>query len=54
MDKPDRAAFGIQKKAGVKPYSATSTTTAVTRPASGVRTPDLDFKAERENEPVAG
>lgn len=30
------------------------TTIAVRIPAAGVRTPDLDFKAERENEPVAG
>ena len=27
---------------------------AVRIPAAGVRTPDWDFKAERENEPVAG
>jgi hypothetical protein len=26
----------------------------VTTPAKGVRTPDFDFKAERENDPVAG
>jgi hypothetical protein len=30
------------------------TTMAVIIPAAGVRTPDLDFKAEREKEPVAG
>ncbi len=30
------------------------TTIAVKMPAAGVRTPDLDFNAERENEPVAG
>jgi hypothetical protein len=30
------------------------TTIAVTTPPSGVRTPDFDFKAEREKEPVAG
>jgi len=30
------------------------TTIAVTIPAKGVRTPDCDFKAERENDPVAG
>jgi len=27
---------------------------AVTTPAKGVLTPDLDFKAVRENDPVAG
>jgi hypothetical protein len=30
------------------------TTSAVIVPASGVRTPDLDLRAEREKEPVAG
>ena len=30
------------------------TTRPVTIPARGVRTPDLDFMAEREKEPVAG
>lgn len=50
----DKAAVGIQKKADVNPYSATITTMAVIIPAAGVRTPDLDFKAERENDPVAG
>lgn len=30
------------------------TTTPVGQPAAGVRTPDLDLRAERENEPVAG
>lgn len=47
-------AVGIQKKAGVKPYKATITTIAVIIPAAGVRTPDFDLSAERENEPVAG
>ena len=50
----DNPAFGIQKKAGVSPYNATMTTIAVKMPAAGVRTPDLDFSAEREKEPVAG
>jgi len=50
----DRPAVGIQKKAAVNPYSATITTMAVMIPAAGVRTPDLDFKAVRENDPVAG
>jgi len=50
----ERPAVGIQKKAEVKPYRATITTTAVTTPARGVRTPDLDLRAERENDPVAG
>jgi hypothetical protein len=30
------------------------TTIEVITPARGVRTPDFDFRAERENEPVAG
>lgn len=30
------------------------TTMAVMIPAAGVRTPDFDFSAERENDPVAG
>ena len=30
------------------------TTMAVKIPASGVRTPDFDFNADREKEPVAG
>lgn len=50
----ERPAFGIQKKADVRPYSAVITTMAVKTPAAGVRTPDLDFNAEREKEPVAG
>ena len=50
----DRAAVGIQKKAGVKPYRATMTTTPVNHPASGVRTPHLELSAERENDPVDG
>lgn len=47
-------AVGIQKNAGVRPYRATITMIAEKMPPAGVRTPDLDFKAERENEPVAG
>jgi len=50
----ERPAIGIQKKASVKPYRATITTTAVTTPAAGVRTPHFDLSAERENDPVAG
>ena len=50
----DKAALGIQKKAGVRPYKATMTTTAANRPDAGERTPDLDCSADRENEPVAG
>ena len=50
----ERPAVGIQKKAGVRPYRATSTTMAVMMPAAGVRTPDLDFSADREKDPVAG
>lgn len=50
----DRPAVGIQKKAGVRPYKATMTTTEVRMPAAGVRTPDFDFRADREKEPVAG
>ena len=47
-------AVGIQKNAFVRPYRATMTTIAVTIPANGVRTPDLDLIAVRENDPVAG
>ena len=54
MTTADKPALGIQKKAGVRPYRATMTTMAVRMPAAGVRTPDFDFNAERENEPVAG
>lgn len=50
----DIPAVGIQVKAGVRPYNATMTTIAVNIPARGVRTPDLDLRAVRENEPVAG
>ena len=50
----DKPAVGIQKKAGVKPYNATMTTTAVNQPASGVRTPHFELSADRENEPVDG
>ena len=54
MTTAESAALGIQKKAGVRPYRATSTTMAVMMPAAGVRTPDLDFSADREKDPVAG
>jgi len=50
----DMPAVGIQVKAGVRPYNATMTTIAVKTPARGVRTPDFDLRADRENEPVAG
>lgn len=50
----DKPAVGIQKNAGVKPYRATMTTMAVKIPAKGVRTPDLDLRADLENDPVAG
>ena len=50
----DRAADGIQKKAGVRPYNATMTTIALNKPLAGVLTPDFDCSADRENEPVAG
>ncbi len=47
-------AVGIQKKAGVRPYRETMTIMPQRIPAAGVRTPDLDLRAEREKEPVAG
>ena len=47
-------AVGIQVKAGVKPYNATITMIAVNIPARGVRTPDFNLRAERENDPVTG
>ncbi len=47
-------AVGIQKKAGVRPYNATRTIMPLRIPAAGVRTPDFDLRAERENDPVAG
>lgn len=47
-------AVGIQVKAGVRPYNATRTTIPLRIPAAGVRTPDLDLSAVRENDPVAG
>ena len=50
----ERAAVGIQKNAGVRPYRATMTTTALKRPDAGDLTPDLDCNAEREKDPVAG
>ena len=43
---------GIQVKAGMRPY--TITTTALNIPAGGVCLPDLDLRAEQENDPVAG
>ena len=50
----ERAAVGIQKKAGVRPYKETMTMMPLRMPAAGVRTPDLALSAEREKEPVAG
>lgn len=50
----DSPAVGIQKNAGVRPYSATITTIPVNHPASGVRTPHLELSADREKEPVEG
>lgn len=50
----ERAAVGIQKKAGVRPYKETMTIMPLSMPAAGVRTPDLALSAEREKEPVAG
>jgi len=46
--------LGSKKKASVNPYKATITPTAVNNPARGVLTPDLDLRADLENEPVAG
>jgi hypothetical protein len=50
------AAMGTQKKAGMSPYNATRTIMPLRITAAGVRTPDLDLRAEREKElePVAG